>query len=233
MSPFHFIRRYAHAVGESPDASVRRLRLQLARDMLATDPDASVTRIALAVGYENVAAFGRAYRRQFGMTPSCDSRSDVAPATVTTCVVERPAIRMQALRVDRDISGHCEDGIWWAFDELVGHLDAGAVPRMGQDVFAVIAPRGGVARAAVRETTTVRDGCRLPAYEAGAGLELCLTGQTDAVWAALPQDERLHLRRDDQPLLLRYLNDPAYCLRRDQRISLFVPLAKPSRRSAK
>ncbi|MEP7001846.1 MAG: helix-turn-helix transcriptional regulator [bacterium] len=89
MSPSHFIRRYAHAVGESPDASVRRLRLQLARDMLATDPRPSVTQVAFTVGYENVAAFGRAYRRQFGTAPSDDSACSVSPVAVTTRVVER------------------------------------------------------------------------------------------------------------------------------------------------
>jgi len=221
MSPFHFIRVYTHAVGASPDASVRHLRLRQARRMLATNARASVTQVAFECGYENVAAFGRAYRRQFGAAPSVDARRELRPSEVVSSVVEGPAIRLQALRVGAD------DDVWSAFDELVGHLDVGAVPRPAQDVYAVVSPDGDIARAAVRENAPVRRALRLPGHDASGGLHLRLTGQPQAVWAALHDDVRLrYARRHDEPLLLRYLNDPAYHPAEDQRISLQVPLVK-------
>jgi AraC-like DNA-binding protein len=228
MSPYHFIRRYTHAVGESPDASVRRLRLHAARQMLATDARTSVTQVAFAVGYENAAAFGRAYRRMFGVAPSADTRRDEQQTAVTWSIMQSPAMRLRALRI-----GNGRD-VWSEFDELVGHLDAGAVPRAAQDVYAVLTPDGAVERAAVRETALVRDAVRLPGYEAKGGAHLNLTGQTKSVWTALRADERLrHIRRYDEPLLLRYLNDPAYCAERDQRVSLVVPLEMGARLPAK
>ena len=221
MSPFHFIRVYANAVGASPDASVRSLRLQLARRMLATNARGSVTEVAIECGYENVAAFGRAYRRTFGVAPSLDARRELPRSDVVSSVVESPSIRLQALRVE---SG---GGVWSTFDELVGHLDVGAVPRPAQDVYAVITPDGDFERAGVRENVPVRRALRLPGFDAGGGLHLRLTGQPQAVWGALRDDVRLrHARRYDEPLLLRYLNDPAYCPRQDQRVSLFVPLVR-------
>jgi AraC-like DNA-binding protein len=224
MSPYHFIRWYRHAVGESPDANVRRMRLLAARQMLATSAHASVTQVAYDVGYDSVAAFGRAYRRMFGVAPSVDTHRERQQASVTWSVVESLSVRLRALRIGTN------GDVWSEFDELVGHLDVGAVPRLAQDVYAVINPDGGVERAAVRETPLVRNAIRLPGYEAAGGRHLRLDGQPQSVWAALRANERLRrVRRHDEPLLLRYLNDPAYCAQADQRISLFVPLVDGAR----
>jgi len=228
MSLSHFIRRYTHAVGESPDASVRRLRLQAARRMLTTNTMATVTQVTFEVGYDSVAAFGRAYRRMFGVAPSTDVHRDHQPAGVTWSTVDSPAIQLRALHI-------AEGGdVWSQFDELVGHLDVGAVPRPAQDIYAVVNPDGSVAHAAVRDTALVRNAVRLPGYHAKGGKHLHLSGQPQSVWEAVRGDDRLRtIRRYDEPILMHYLNDPAYRALPDQRVSLFVPLVNGARLDAK
>ena len=69
LSPFHFHRIFSAHVGEAVNEYVRRLRLERAA-MRITFTGYSVTDTALAVGYETPAAFGRAFRERFGMSPS-------------------------------------------------------------------------------------------------------------------------------------------------------------------
>lgn len=49
---------------------IRAVRLDAAHKMLATRTRRSIAQIAHEAGYEDISAFGRAFRRQFGMTPS-------------------------------------------------------------------------------------------------------------------------------------------------------------------
>lgn len=69
LSPFHFHRIFTAFVGETVNGHVRRLRLEQAAVRIASTAD-SVTDTALAVGYETPAAFARAFRERFGMSPS-------------------------------------------------------------------------------------------------------------------------------------------------------------------
>jgi AraC family transcriptional regulator len=69
LSPFHFHRIFNAHVGETVSGHVRRLRLERAAMRIAFTGD-SITDTALAVGYETPAAFARAFRERFGMSPS-------------------------------------------------------------------------------------------------------------------------------------------------------------------
>jgi len=69
LSPFHFHRIFTAITGESIVQYIRRLRLERAANrMIYTDHD--ITRIGLANGYETPAAFSRAFKQQFGASPS-------------------------------------------------------------------------------------------------------------------------------------------------------------------
>ena len=53
----------------SPSDLLRTVRLEEARRLLAEDAG-TVTEVAYAVGYENLSAFSRAFRKHFDATPS-------------------------------------------------------------------------------------------------------------------------------------------------------------------
>lgn len=59
-------------VGETPQALIRRLRLEQCRDMLGHNASAgiSITQLALEFGFSDPAYFTRCFRQRFGCTPS-------------------------------------------------------------------------------------------------------------------------------------------------------------------
>src|SRR5574342_267401 len=65
----HFHRVFTAHVGESTISYVRRLRLERAARKLRMGA-VDITEVALAAGYDTHAAFGRAFKRQFGLSPS-------------------------------------------------------------------------------------------------------------------------------------------------------------------
>jgi AraC-like DNA-binding protein len=217
LSPFHFIRLYQHATGETPQATARRLKLQSAREQLAGAPHAGVLDVALAHGYESAQAFSRAYRREFGFTPS--ERMPSGDAPVHAWVVSLPVLPMQALAMS---SPAADAGL--AFDELMGHLDVGGVPRHHQDMFGVLTPELAFSHACALDNSLVRNSLRLPTARHGEGLHLCISGQPDAVWRRRREPLVAAARDGERPLLLRYLNDPAYRALPEQRIELYLPL---------
>ena len=65
----HFHRVFTAQVGESAISYIRRLRMERAARKLrmgATD----ITEVARAAGYESHAAFSKAFKQQFGLSPS-------------------------------------------------------------------------------------------------------------------------------------------------------------------
>lgn len=70
FSKFHFHRIFYSHVGETPVQFLGRLRLEKACRLLVANLDRSVTEVAFEVGYTDVAAFARAFRRAHGMSPS-------------------------------------------------------------------------------------------------------------------------------------------------------------------
>jgi len=69
LSEYHFARLFKTAFEVTVHQYVMRLRMDEARRLLEST-DVSVTEIALAVGYNSLSAFIRAFGRTCGMTPS-------------------------------------------------------------------------------------------------------------------------------------------------------------------
>ena len=76
-SPWHFIRAFRAAYGETPHAYLVRQRLERARRLLRGSPLA-ISEIALASGFENRCAFSRLFRQRFGTTAGAVRRQDGA-----------------------------------------------------------------------------------------------------------------------------------------------------------
>ncbi len=65
----HFHRIFAAETGESIASYVRRVRLERAGHKLRFGA-IDITEVALAAGYDTHAAFGKAFKQQFGLSPS-------------------------------------------------------------------------------------------------------------------------------------------------------------------
>src|SRR5689334_12083320 len=65
----HFHRVFTAHVGESAASYVRRLRLERAARKLRMGA-VDITEVALAAGYDTHAAFSKAFKQQFGLSPS-------------------------------------------------------------------------------------------------------------------------------------------------------------------
>ena len=65
----HFHRVFSAHVGESAASYVRRLRLERAGRKLRLGA-VDITEVALAAGYDTHAAFSKAFKQQFGLSPS-------------------------------------------------------------------------------------------------------------------------------------------------------------------
>jgi len=76
----HFHRVFTSHVGESAISYVRRLRLERAARKLRMGA-VDITEVALAAGYDTHAAFSKAFKQQFGMSPSEFRQLGCAAAT--------------------------------------------------------------------------------------------------------------------------------------------------------
>lgn len=65
----HFHRVFTAQVGESAVSYVRRLRFERAGRKLRMGA-VDITEVALAAGYDSHAAFSKAFKQQFGLSPS-------------------------------------------------------------------------------------------------------------------------------------------------------------------
>lgn len=65
----HFHRIFTAEVGENISDYVRRLRLERAGRKLRLGA-VDITEVALAAGYETHSAFGKAFKQQYGLSPS-------------------------------------------------------------------------------------------------------------------------------------------------------------------
>ena len=65
----HFHRIFTGCVGENIASYVRRIRLERAGRKLRMGA-VDITEVALAAGYNSHAAFGKAFKQQFGLSPS-------------------------------------------------------------------------------------------------------------------------------------------------------------------
>ena len=76
----HLHRIFSACVGESIAAYVRRTRLERAARKLRMGA-VDIAQVALAAGYDTHAAFGKAFKQQFGLSPSEFRRLDCPSAT--------------------------------------------------------------------------------------------------------------------------------------------------------
>lgn len=87
-------RRYLHDLFRDLDRTVlqtiREQRLLAARDRLRNSREASIAEVAYACGFKDQAMFSRAFRAQFGRTPS-GYRADIESAAVANAIGPRPA----------------------------------------------------------------------------------------------------------------------------------------------
>jgi len=68
LSPFHFLRLFANAIGVTPHQYLVRARLRRAARLL-TDDALSVTDVALDVGFADLSNFVRTFHRAAGVSP--------------------------------------------------------------------------------------------------------------------------------------------------------------------
>ncbi len=78
MSRSAFAARFTDVVGEPAMRYLTRWRLQVARSTLR-DVDEPLGIVAERLGYRSEAAFCRAYKREFGVSPGSDRRAEAAP----------------------------------------------------------------------------------------------------------------------------------------------------------
>jgi AraC-like DNA-binding protein len=69
LSPFHLLRTFAQAFGETPAQMRRRLLMENAKALLS-ESHLSIGEVASATGFESHAAFCRAFRRATGCAPT-------------------------------------------------------------------------------------------------------------------------------------------------------------------
>ena len=69
LSPFHFQRQFAVAFGETPHEFVTRLRIEHAKQALATAHQ-SVTEICFDSGYSSLGSFSTKFQSMVGQSPS-------------------------------------------------------------------------------------------------------------------------------------------------------------------
>jgi len=76
----HFHRIFTAQTGESAANYIRRLRLERAGRKLRMGA-VNITEVALAGGYDSHAAFGKAFKQQYGLSPSEFRELDCSAAT--------------------------------------------------------------------------------------------------------------------------------------------------------
>lgn len=76
----HFHRIFTRHVGENIASYVRRVRMERAGRKLRMGA-VDITEVALAAGYDSHAAFGKAFKQQFGLSPSEFRQLDCWAAT--------------------------------------------------------------------------------------------------------------------------------------------------------
>lgn len=89
LSPFHFHRVWRALTGEPLGATIARLRLAKALQLLG-DTDAGIAEVALAVGYDTPQALARAMRERLDASPT-EVREDPARRAALLDALGRPA----------------------------------------------------------------------------------------------------------------------------------------------
>lgn len=72
LSDFHFHRLFRSTFGETPHDFITRLRLERARQLLASSR--AVTDVCFDIGYESLGSFSTKFRNHFGLSPAAFQR---------------------------------------------------------------------------------------------------------------------------------------------------------------
>lgn len=68
LSPYHFIRKFKSAFGETPHHYLRRVRLNNARDLLLNTRQ-PITEICYDVGFQSLGSFSSLFQKHHGLSP--------------------------------------------------------------------------------------------------------------------------------------------------------------------
>ena len=246
FSPFHFHRIYRGITGETVAATVRRLRLARAAQLLAAG-DESVTQVGMAVGYDSPQAFSRAFREFVGIAPRAFQRQrgfaglelvaqppDGAargPRELAVELVERAPQRVQALvhRGPASTIAHT----WWCLMQTAGRWPVRGrlgIAR-GDGVEGVDSPDGGFEyhAAVVLEGGPPETGVLVPVEVAGGRYaQHRLVGPYTQINAAIGALYSVWLPHsgfepDDRPVLEVYHSAPETAPQ-DLRTDLLIPI---------
>ena len=69
LSPFHFLRTFEAVTGTTPHQYMRRMKLRAAAVRLSSS-ETRIVDVALESGFGDVSNFNRAFRAEFGVTPT-------------------------------------------------------------------------------------------------------------------------------------------------------------------
>lgn len=235
FSPFHFHRVYSSIVGETVNATIRRVRLARAASLLAQGHE-SVTQVGLAVGYDSPQAFSRAFGRFAGQPPrafqqrmnpsaaGCDAwLADEAGVRV----VEQPAQQVLALRHAGPPStiAHAH----WRMREIVGATPVS--DWLGLSIGDPDDEAGFAYYVAVATEEALPDAAGLEAIAipAGSCASHVLVGPYSRINAMF---NALHAHwmpgsgyePDQRPAVERYLDSPRDTAQADLRTELLVPV---------
>lgn len=78
LSPYHLHRLFSTWAGENPADYLGRRRLAYAAVLLSCKVEMSVLQVALEVGFGSAEAFARAFKRQYGQSPSAWRKQQVS-----------------------------------------------------------------------------------------------------------------------------------------------------------
>ena len=113
FSRWHFHRVFQAFAGETLGERVRRRRLEVAAARLLSVPPATALSIALDVGFGSAEVFTRAFKAQFGVTPSAWRRGAYR-AWATRRRIELSKIHQAKRKPDQALAAHFrDDAITW------------------------------------------------------------------------------------------------------------------------
>ena len=72
LSPFHFLRLFRRAFGETPHQYLTRVRIEAAKKLLLAD--APVTAVCFEVGFQSLGSFSALFARRVGAPPTAFRR---------------------------------------------------------------------------------------------------------------------------------------------------------------
>ena len=229
-SPEHLDRVYRQVRGEPPLATVRRLRLR--RASLALCAGEPLADVAERAGYGSSQAFGRAFRRQFGLPPLAwlakrPAAAGQEPLSIVQLAQDVPCHAIDFRGAAHDVSS--------LFDEMLLRLARSGSPRSQWQVFGATRAPGRLGdwhrAGGVLELSAVALAPVLAAAPKGTSAWRLRAGRYARIPAqqagALPWDDLLReggWERTGGTVLRHYDTDPAYTAQQERREWWYLPV---------